>query len=190
MSPEKIGKYLIYEEDGKHFRLGRFSSGVRRRYGTIKQCSGCEKQIFSAHNKITKERPEFCSFRCAKFVSFTKANKTPKVKHLDAMFAKLVKTNGECVSGRKEHNGGLQCAHGFSRRYRLIRWDMRNAFPFCAGCHIYFTHRPLEWEQWLRVKWGDELYEEMKQTALQDKKADLKEVYECLKKLTQELSLG
>jgi hypothetical protein len=49
-----------------------------------------------------------------------------------------------------EHLGSLQWAHVHSRSYKAIRHDARNAVVLCAGHHTYFTHHPLEWEQWCR----------------------------------------
>lgn len=44
----------------------------------------------------------------------------------------------------------LQWAHVHSRRYLAIRWDRDNSMALCRGDHMYFTNRPLEWEQWCR----------------------------------------
>jgi hypothetical protein len=46
--------------------------------------------------------------------------------------------------------GPDQWAHVHSRSYKAIRHDPRNAVVLCAAHHAYFTHRPLEWEQWCR----------------------------------------
>lgn len=54
--------------------------------------------------------------------------------------------------------GPLQWAHVHSRRYHAIRHDPRNAVVLCAGHHAYYTHRPLEWEQWCRengIPWDE-----------------------------------
>jgi hypothetical protein len=93
-----------------------------------------------------------------------KRRKQSAVKGCDALFSKIVRSTGSC-----QHCGSpvsLQCAHGFSRRYRAVRWDLRNAFALCAGCHLYFTMRPLEWDDWLRARWGDELYTALRVLAL------------------------
>ncbi len=46
--------------------------------------------------------------------------------------------------------GRLQCAHLLSRRYLALRWDNANAMPLCGAHHLYFTHHPLEWEDFCR----------------------------------------
>ena len=74
----------------------------------------------------------------------------PLVK-CDTLFGQIVRSTGVCA-GRCEGkpSGVLQCAHGFSRRYRATRWDERNAWCLCQGCHLYWTLRPLEWDDWMR----------------------------------------
>lgn len=46
----------------------------------------------------------------------------------------------------------LQWAHVHSRRYKAIRWHRHNYVILDARCHAYFTHHPLEWEQWCRTE--------------------------------------
>lgn len=95
-------------------------------------------------------------------------------KQCDILFSQLVRSVGRCESGRLARHGGvLQCAHGISRRYRAVRWDRRNAWSFCQACHMYFTHHPLEWDEWLRQTWGDDLYVEMRALALAGERPDL-----------------
>ena len=97
------------------------------------------------------------------------------VRKADAAFSLRVREVSACVSGRADHAGPLQCAHGFSRRYQGTRWDFRNAFCLCAGCHVYFTHRPLEWDEWMRSRMGLG-YEVVRLQALNGGKQDMAEV--------------
>lgn len=100
--------------------------------------------------------------------------KTSLLKSCDTLFGKIVRFPGVCVScGSREV---IQCAHGFSRRYRAVRWDERNAFPLCRAEHVFYTHRPLEWDAWLRDRWGVELYEELRDLAMHGRNPDLKTV--------------
>lgn len=95
---------------------------------------------------------------------------------LDRMFSALVRNVGVCeICGATSDH---QCAHGFSRRYLSVRWDRRNAFCLCRGCHMKYTHRPLEWDEWLRARWGEDLYWEMRHLALQ---TGVKVDYEALR---------
>ena len=88
------------------------------------------------------------------------------VKKADILFGAAVRAAGICESGRDKHAGPLQCAHGFSRRYHGTRWELRNAFSLCAGCHVFFTHRPIEWDEWMRGRMGAERYEALRSLAL------------------------
>ncbi len=83
---------------------------------------------------------------------------------LDRLFSAIVRSVGSCENCGS--TTGLQCAHGFSRRYRNVRWDRRNAFCLCQRCHMKYTHRPLEWDEWLRERWGPDLYVEIRSLAL------------------------
>ncbi len=67
----------------------------------------------------------------------------------DTAFSKVVRSVGYCESDRPDHKGNLQCAHIIGRSYKTIRVDRRNALCLCAGCHMYFTHHPLEWREWV-----------------------------------------
>jgi len=92
----------------------------------------------------------------------------------DKLFSLITRSIGMCESGRLDHKGNLQCAHGISRSYKPIRWDPRNAWCLCAGCHVFYTLRPLEWDEWLHERWGEALYGEMRQTALGGVRPDMK----------------
>lgn len=66
----------------------------------------------------------------------------------------------------------IQCAHGFTRAYHATRWDDRNAFPLCKGCHVFFTHRPIQWDDWLLERWGPDLYREIRALAVSHQRVD------------------
>lgn len=103
--------------------------------------------------KKPKKRP-----RRQKKTSFAKLKRIA-----DALAGALCRSRGSCESGRPEHKGSLQWAHGFSRRYLSTRWDKRNGFCLCAGCHLYFTLRPHEWEAWMQERLGPVYYELQRQ---------------------------
>lgn len=96
------------------------------------------------------------------------------VKQLDALCGSIVRARGRCENCGKTSD--LQWAHGFSRRYRNIRWRLDATFCLCRGCHLKFTMRPLEWDEWLRARWGEELYAELRTRALAGGKVDHKAV--------------
>jgi len=93
-----------------------------------------------------------------------KKSATWKKREADKLFSLIIRSPGFCTECGTTEN--LQCAHGFSRRYRSIRWNEANAFCLCRGCHMRFTHRPLEWDDWIRGRWGDDLYAWLRSAAL------------------------
>lgn len=98
----------------------------------------------------------------------------------DTLFSKFIRRTGTCA--RCGAVDRLQCAHIVSRRYLSTRWDEDNAVSLCSGCHIYMTHRPLEWEQWVIQKMGEENYAALKRRALVSAKPDYDAIVERLKK--------
>lgn len=101
----------------------------------------------------------------------------------DKLFHALIRSRGYCESGRVSHKGPLSCAHGFSRRYLAVRWDTRNAWCFCAGCHLYYTHRPIEWDNWMLAT--SIHYQELRGLALYGQ-CDINEVIERLESVPSE----
>lgn len=99
-----------------------------------------------------------------RFKSPKKANPKATAKKCDEMFSKIIRVPGFCrICGTTEF---LQCAHGFSRSYRPTRWDERNAFCLCRGCHMKYTVDPIGWDDLLHSWWGEPLYAELKALAV------------------------
>lgn len=46
---------------------------------------------------------------------------------------------------------------------------------------MHYTHRPLEWDEWLRAAWGPELYDELRGLAVGDTRPDMAAILERLK---------
>jgi len=116
----------------------------------------------------------------AKRLKLRKPSHAEMVRKADKAFSLRVRECGLCESGRPNHAGPLQCAHGFSRRYHATRWQFRNAFSLCAGCHVFFTHRPIEWDEWIRDRMGADRYESLRQLALHAPNPDMAEVLRSL----------
>jgi hypothetical protein len=61
----------------------------------------------------------------------TQRKRMASTKKADALFSKAVRSRGKCeMAGlfpKIKCNGVLQCAHIISRRYRAIRWDVRQS---------------------------------------------------------------
>jgi hypothetical protein len=84
------------------------------------------------------------------------------------VFAFQIRSRGRCQDDRSSHkcSGPLQCAHGFSRDYKGTRYDPRQCFCLCAGAHFYYTHNPIQWDDYMRRNMGLELYQEVRELAL------------------------
>lgn len=39
----------------------------------------------------------------------------------------------------------------------MIRADPQNSVVLCAGCHVFYTHRPVEWGDWVEGKFPGRL---------------------------------
>jgi hypothetical protein len=90
----------------------------------------------------------------------------------DEVFAQQVRASlgGACWAfgeGRVLCNGAIQCAHIMSRRYHAIRWDKTNAVPLCMAHHVFYTYKPLEWEQLVRDAGVD--YDHLRWRALNER---------------------
>lgn len=93
-----------------------------------------------------------------------KGSRAAMKRECDRLFSLFIrKRDGRCQTCPK--TVGLQCAHGFSRRYIGTRLDPENAFALCAGCHYRYTLDPLGWDEWLRGRMGDR-YEWIRARAL------------------------
>ncbi len=52
----------------------------------------------------------------------------------------------------------MQCAHGFSREDRVIRFDPKNTFALCAACHRRNTPARQPWFDWMKQRLGEHEY--------------------------------
>lgn len=62
--------------------------------------------------------------------------------------------------------GPIQACHGLSRGYLGTRYLLDNGFSGCAGHNFFAEVKPLEWDEYLRRRWGIPKYEEMRTRAL------------------------
>jgi len=77
-------------------------------------------------------------------------------KKLDSLFSQYIRSIGECFRCQSQKN--LQCAHIWTRGYKQIRWNPENALCLCQGCHLYFTHHPIEWQDFIEEHFPGRLY--------------------------------
>ena len=111
-------------------------------------------------------------------------------KVADELFSKIIRLRDQAVCQNCGKTDFPQCAHGFSRSYRAIRWDERNAWCLCRGCHTYFTHHPLEWDEWLIERLGERLHRDLKRQALKDPNPDPVEVVDWLRARLAEMEVA
>lgn len=112
---------------------------------------------------------------------------TTLLRTADELCGRIVRARGVCQNPGCGKTTDLQWAHGFSRSYRVIRHDLRNGFCLCRACHMRYTHRPIEWDEWLHLQWGSVLYAELRDLALRGPRVDLKETVAYLRDLERNL---
>lgn len=186
---KRVANFVVYfSQEGRPFilapRMGRTEQRITRFYGEISNCLRCEREFF--HRKTGSPRWQHCSKKCA--APKTKKTKRqqvldrggPKKAVLDMWFARVIRSVGRCH--RCGATTSLQCAHVLSRRYMGVRFDERNAICLCARCHMFFTHRPLEWEEYVLGFMGADLFAELKRIAREfqgplDRKEIAKQLY-------------
>lgn len=116
--------------------------------------------------KPLKRKPAFAT-------SSSKRTKATPMKRCDDLARAINRYKVDC-EGRPGHvcKGHLQWAHIQPRTYTGIRHDEDNALLLCLGEHVYFTHRPLEFIEFV----GEERWLDLKRRALaaQGQKIDWK----------------
>jgi hypothetical protein len=111
----------------------------------------------------------------------------------DALFSKLVRDRDRACQAAgtdtTECRGNLQSAHIHSRSYKSIRTNFDNAVALCAAHHLFYTHRPIEWEIWVRHNLGDARWEDLRALALRYDRVDWKLRHASLKELADSLGV-
>lgn len=59
----------------------------------------------------------------------------------------------------------LQWSHWIGRANLRLRHDPANGFAHCVGCHKYFTHHPIQFEDWVVERVGPWCAAELKRLA-------------------------
>ena len=110
--------------------------------------------------------------------------RTNYMKRADVLFSQKIRARGECESDRPNHSGMLQCAHIIGRGYKSIRTNELNALCLCQGCHLFYTHRPLEFRQWIEGQFPGR-WDELTVEALRYERVDWKSEVSRLLEVTQ-----
>lgn len=106
-----------------------------------------------------------------------KTKKQTLAQQCDTLCGQIVRARGYCEASGADGvacKGSLQWCHGFGRGYHAVRWDIRNGFCMCSAHHLHFTHRPIQWEDFMRSHLGDALYDELRAKAISYERVDLK----------------
>lgn len=144
---------------GRHFTI----KGTRRVYGDLMRCEYCAEVFVFQPRKGTNVKGRFCSHKClyrsTTNPSIRRVLKSGRVDEsaLDGLFSEWVRSVGHCEasgSGSFQCAGRLECCHIVSRIYRGTRWDRTNAICMCAAHHKFYTHRPIEWRDFIAQKYG------------------------------------
>ena len=111
-----------------------------------------------------------------------KSKKSKYTKKLaDQLFSLIIRKAGKCFRCRSIFH--LQTAHIVTRWYLPTRWSLDIALCLCAKCHLFFTYRPLEWEEYIVGQFGREHWDDLKLRARTYVKIDYQEVIEHLHSL-------
>lgn len=94
------------------------------------------------------------------------------MKQADALFSRFIRErDGFCQACGTTSD--LQCAHIISRSYKSIRTHRLNAVALCRSCHVKFTHRPLEWQDFVDERWPGR-WDMLREIALSYERVDWK----------------
>jgi hypothetical protein len=85
--------------------------------------------------------------------------------------------DGGCVvRDTLKHGGGLQWSHLIRRSYHATRWDPKASVGMCAAHHVWFTHHPIELDEWAAFWLGPTVFAELKRRALDGVRPDLEQI--------------
>lgn len=117
-----------------------------------------------------------------------KPSRTTLNNHLDRLFSLIIRSRGRCERcGKKDET--LQCAHVYSRIYKSVRWDTRNAFCLCAGCHFWAHKNPTEFTEFVKKKLGESEYKALRvcrHAVIKRSHNDLVEMRDMFKEIIRE----
>lgn len=84
-----------------------------------------------------------------------------KVTAADKWFSMCIRHRaGWCCQRCGKHypegpgRAGLHCSHFFGRGSWSIRFNIKNAFSHCYGCHQHLSSNPVKFNQWVDTEIG------------------------------------
>lgn len=115
----------------------------------------------------------------------TKPTKTKLRNKADKLCGQLARSKGKCEHCGKTTN--LQWCHITSRAVIRLRYEERNYFCLCAGCHFFFHENPLVFTKFVGSKKGQDALDWLIRESLKIKPIDIKWYEEVIKDLTKKL---
>lgn len=152
---------------------------IQKKPMQVKKCDVCHKNPVWKIKTVNGERLKLCQQCLAKAEKKQLAEKKEKVKlknkikrervtekKLDTIFSRLVRniyppvchSSGVSITVETSH-----CAHLVSRRYRCVRWDLRNCYPTTPSenlhnqIHVIYLARKMKEYYGIEIEYWDQL---------------------------------
>jgi hypothetical protein len=104
----------------------------------------------------------------------------------DSLWSQIIRArDGACVRCGKTEI--LEAAHVWGRRYMGTRFDELNGVALDKGCHVYFTHNPFEWYEFMEQRLGKREWVLLRERALFGAKPQYDEIIPRLQARLEEL---
>ena len=114
-----------------------------------------------------------------------KITKSGITRKLDKIVSDITRASGLCAWCGSSDYSKLQCAHIYSRKWKSVRWDLKNVVCLCASCHFYGHQNPIAFTDFIKGYLGEYEFQQLKLRAMptsHHKLNDLISMYETLKK--------
>ena len=110
------------------------------------------RRAFMSRSRLVEKLPE-------------EGSRKGPVAELDRLTSVIVrKRDKRCVTCGSAQ--GLQCSHFYSRRYLIIRFDLRNCNAMCAGYNRRHNRDRKPYDKYMRKAYGPEMITELDQSRM------------------------
>lgn len=116
---------------------------------------------FAARKPLKRKRakkrvwPRCHRQRCNRIATVEGYCKSHAKQECDRMARQVVLERDKHTCQRCGTTEAVQWAHILTRSELSIRWNPLNSLALCAGCHVYMTHRPVEWMDWVDAHYDE-----------------------------------
>jgi hypothetical protein len=101
------------------------------------------------------------------------------IHQLDIHTSRIVRDRDRCcVTCGTWRN--LQCSHFYSRRYLIIRFDLRNCNAMCGTCNKRHNHNPFPYLNFMHKKYGPDVVVELHELRMLIRKVTDEELVQLL----------